>query len=504
MLTISEYIDKVYACWIGKNIGGTLGGPLEATRGYHEVSYYIHDLSKGVLPNDDLDLQLVWLNAAERYGKNVDAKLLGAYWQTMITAHWSEYGTGKANMKMGLTPPLSGGYHNNYKDSNGAFIRSEIWACLMPANPQMAVKYAYEDAIMDHADEGVYGEVFCAAIESAAFAENDLRELIKIGLSYIPEDCGVAKGIKTAIDCYDSGKDIKEARREILRTVPGYFGTFRGYEFAEPEDDIPDGAPGYDAPSNVALMTAALLYGEGDFDKTVCIAVSCGEDTDCTAATAASVFGIMYGTKAFDEKWTKPIGDEIKTISLDTTDAYFADIPKTLSELTNRVAKLMPTFMSEFISYDGDKIVIGGVDNLYNTCGHRRCFEVKYNFSQVLAKQPDTVTYSFPLLDFDVKYVGGVLIKNNEEKIIKISAIKHINRQQWLEFEWLMPDDLNIDCVTKSVYCEYVPDMDNYVCSAEFKISSENMTRTTYTPVVKIKSNLTGETMCIPVTLIRE
>ena len=68
-LTYKEYRDKVRACWLGKNIGGTLGAPFEGFRGVYDVSYYTHDLSSGVLPNDDLDLQLVWLNAAERYAK---------------------------------------------------------------------------------------------------------------------------------------------------------------------------------------------------------------------------------------------------------------------------------------------------------------------------------------------------------------------------------------------------------------------------------------------------
>ena len=67
-LTFKAYKDKVRACWLGKNIGGTLGAPFEGWRGVFDVDYYTHDLSAGVLPNDDLDLQLVWLNAAERYG----------------------------------------------------------------------------------------------------------------------------------------------------------------------------------------------------------------------------------------------------------------------------------------------------------------------------------------------------------------------------------------------------------------------------------------------------
>ena len=78
---------------------------------------------------------------------------------------------------------------NTYKNSNGCWIRSELWACLAPGHPEIATRYAFEDAIVDHANEGMYGEIFTAALQSAAFAESDREKLIDIGLSYIPEDC---------------------------------------------------------------------------------------------------------------------------------------------------------------------------------------------------------------------------------------------------------------------------------------------------------------------------
>lgn len=155
-LDFNTYRDKVRACWLGKNIGGTLGAPFEAVRGVLNVDYYTHDLSQGVLPNDDLDLQLIWLMAAEDYGTKLNSEVLGEYWLTFVTADWSEYGAGKGNMRAGLVPPVSGRYENPYGNSNGCFIRSEIWACLMPGHPELAVKYAFEDAIIDHTDEGVY------------------------------------------------------------------------------------------------------------------------------------------------------------------------------------------------------------------------------------------------------------------------------------------------------------------------------------------------------------
>jgi len=349
-LTYQEYKDKVRACWLGKNIGGTLGAPLECYRGVYELDYYIHDLSIGVLPNDDLDLQLVWLNAAEKYGKNLTADILGEYWLSYVVADWSEYGAGKNNMRYGLRPPISGWYKNHNKDSCGCFIRSEIWACLAPGHPEIAVRYAYEDAICDHSEEGMYGEIFCAALQSAAFVESDREKLIEVALSFIPKDCAIAKVAATVKECYESGLDWKEARKVVLQKFPGSFGMLKGYKDQEPEEDVPVGNLGYDAPSNIGIMMVGWYYGEGDFSKSICISAGCCEDGDCTAGSLGATLGIIYGTGLIEEKWLKPIGDEIKTVSIDMTKGCL-NIPETVTELTKRVIHLMPVFMHGNISY---------------------------------------------------------------------------------------------------------------------------------------------------------
>ena len=208
-MSIKEYRDKVLGCWMGKNIGGTLGAPLEGKRGVSDIDFYTQDLRGQALPNDDLDLQLVWLLAVEKYGRAVNASILGEYWLSFIVPNWSEYGMGKSNLRMGLVPPLSGWVNNLNRDSDGAFIRSELWACLAPGHPEIAVRYAYEDAIVDHSEEGVYGEIFCAAVQSAAFAEGDKKKLIDIGLSYIPQDCGIARGVRSVIASREQGLSWK-------------------------------------------------------------------------------------------------------------------------------------------------------------------------------------------------------------------------------------------------------------------------------------------------------
>ncbi len=348
-LDYRTYLDKVRACWLGKNVGGTLGGPFECMQGAVDLDFYTHDIAKGVLPNDDLDLQLVWLIAAEREGRKVNAETLANYWLTYIVPDWSEYGFGKRNLRAGLLPSVSGGYENDFRESNGCWIRSEIWACLAPGRPDIAVKYAYEDAIVDHWGEGVYAEIFCAALQSAAFVESDMEKLIEIGLSYIPKSCAMAGAIRYVQELVkDPSLDWKTARKKLLQKYTSSFG-LRPAPGQEMDPEIPTPIRGFDAPANVAIVVLAHYYSKGDFSRAVCIAAGCCEDADCTAGTIAALYGIRGGTACIDQKWLEPIGDEIKTISLDLTK--HGDC-KTVTELTARVARLMPTFMEDGVSYD--------------------------------------------------------------------------------------------------------------------------------------------------------
>ena len=74
--------DKIYACWLGKNIGGTLGTPYEGQRDMHDIQGFASKPGEP-LPNDDLDLQLVWLRAVTEWGPDaINSKLLGEYWLT--------------------------------------------------------------------------------------------------------------------------------------------------------------------------------------------------------------------------------------------------------------------------------------------------------------------------------------------------------------------------------------------------------------------------------------
>ena len=92
-LEFDIYRDKVRGCWAGKNIGGILGAPFEGKREINQIEFYQQDLTAGPPPNDDLDLQIVFLSAVERYGRQINASILGEYWLSYIIPNWVEYGT---------------------------------------------------------------------------------------------------------------------------------------------------------------------------------------------------------------------------------------------------------------------------------------------------------------------------------------------------------------------------------------------------------------------------
>lgn len=435
-----EFRDKVLACWLGKNIGGTLGAPMEWRRQVNNVTFYTQDLEGEPAPNDDLDVQLLWLIALEEKGIDLSAQTLAEYWTLYLTPHWSEYGTAKINMRSGLIPPFSGTMFNEFKDSCGCFLRSEIWACLAPGNPRLAARYAYQDGIIDHGNgEGTYAEVFCAALESAAFVIQDIPTLIDIALSYIPSDCGVAGAVRVSMDCYKTSKTWRVVRELILEKYRGkmFFGIREMISDEDYNRGFGDGQRGWDVPSNIGMILIGLLYGEGDFGNSICTAVNCGEDTDCTGATLGSLFGILHGTDGIPEKWIKPIGKKIKTACLNLGELgyYGGQLPADVDNLTDRTIRLAKRVIDQFDSKI--RVTDSPTDLASLTVGS---LKAGHETGEYYANRDASV------FKFDFFYVAadygteGPLAKDGVSKTIKIRIYNEYKVQANLSLHWYTPE----------------------------------------------------------------
>ena len=438
MLTTKEYRSKVLGCWMGKNIGGTLGAPFEWHRKVNNVSFYTQDLGGEPMPNDDLDIQLLWLIMLEEQGLNVNSALMADYWLQFVSPYWAEYGNAKVNMRAGIQPPYTGMRNNYFKHSCGAFIRTEIWACIAPGRPDIAARYAYDDASLDHGDgEGTHAAVFCAALEAAAFVESDINKLIDIGLSYIPAESGTAKAIACARESHKNGLTWLEARHKMLE---GYRGeAFYGNPWHCSQEDIDrgffDGEPGWDAPSNIGIIIIGLLYGGTDFSEALCTTVNCGEDTDCTAATLGSIYGILHGIEAIPEKWITPIGNSIKTACLNLGDlGYFGDmIPQNIDNLTDRTEAIMHKVAA-----------IHGLPVEVPPTTPKPVGDLMANWQTLEHVSKPAMRHVFPFFDVDLEYLSGVSVKPGEEAKVRLTIKNKYRIQLGLGINIYSPDGWEI------------------------------------------------------------
>ena len=278
---------KVLGAWLGKAVGGTLGQPWEGSRGPLALTYY-DPVPATMMPNDDLDLQVLWAcKLSCEWNGAISRKRFGEAWLKCIDFPFDEYGVAIRNLRNGIRPPFSGSYDNWFVDGMGAAIRSEIWACLAPGNPELAAKFAYQDACVDHSGNGMWAEVFLAAMESAAFVESDVRRIIEIGKSCIPSDCELRQGIEDAIRWFDEKPEFDYLFEKIM-------AKYRSDNFTDVKVNFP-------------IIVAGLLLGNGDFGRTICDAVNFGEDSDCTGATAGAIMGIL-NPDGIDDRWLAPIG----------------------------------------------------------------------------------------------------------------------------------------------------------------------------------------------------
>lgn len=416
-LNLNEFTEKVYGCWLGKNIGGTLGTPFEGKQKLLDVTDF-HSPSGKPLANDDLDLQLIWLKALEDRGPlGINEKVLGEYWINYIPPHWNEYGVGKSNMKAGILPPLCGDYENAWRNSNGAWIRSEVWACCTPGCPEIATKYAWYDACVDHGTgEGTYAELFTAAVESAAFILSDRDRLIKIGLSHIPADCRVSKSVRIALDGYARGFGWEKTRQLVL-------------------DDSKD-LGWFQAPANVAFFVIGWLYGEGDFKKSLLIATDCGDDTDCTAATLGSILGIVGGAKGIPADWKKFIGDDIVSVAIDRGSCF---VPRSCTELTEHVVRMSVQVLA---AYQAPVSITDKPTDLSDFDYSRLTASAVYK--KKLAGINNALCFDFIHTQVSLLYKTGISVHPNDTAELTVTLRNLLPDPRHLDISYILPDGFTL------------------------------------------------------------
>lgn len=272
------------------------------------LDYLTNEPRKGFGPDDDTSYQVIGLHALETYGPDLSCKQVGKEWVDHCPSWLPEYlaeGLALKRMKDGIAPPESG--EHRIGQAIGGQMKGEIWGLVCPGRPDLAAEYARRDGVVAHCRNGVYGEQFVAVMMSAAFHEKDVRKLIDLGLSHVPGDSEYAKVVREVIALHDRYPDWRDTRRELIAEYPNACD------------------PVY---ADAGVVTLALLYGDGDFDKTICIAARCGSDTDCDTATVGALMGCITGGKRIPAKWKSPIDDQFRCFAIGMENWRIPDLVK--------------------------------------------------------------------------------------------------------------------------------------------------------------------------------
>jgi len=333
-------------------------------------------------------------------------------------------------------------------------------------------------------------------MEAACFFETNIRKLIEIGLSYIPEDCAVARAVRHGAACADAGLNRREARKVMLDNWIGHIE----WHYISPEDEAAgykEGKMGWDVPSNLFIVAYSLVKCAGSFDDSILTAVSFGEDTDCTAGTIAAMYGLMYGVDCIDEKWITPIGRGIKTVSLDPF-RLGNRIPTTIDEMSERVEKLFVQAVAKFRL---------DIQFTPENAGPVPDFHAKDYFLNLYAEM-NTVKYEFPYMSVRLDYCGKPVLQVGVPKKIRLIVSNNsasISGDR-VQIHLYTQDEVQVLSGKDAVVFVSMAHLGSGTKAAEFTVQVEELTRPVYRFVAEFtfEENKKGMTHCVPFVLLNE
>lgn len=324
-ITEAELENKIKGAWAGKMIGVMQGIGME----FHAVGETFLDsipwtpqMIEGALGEDDIYGQLSFMATMEQNEglKTPVAKLAEEFALAQFNLCHANLQARK-NFLDGIMPPQSGSPEYNMHANDIDFqIESDFIGFINPGMPYSSALMADSiGRIMAYGD-GLYGGMFVSGMHALAFFETDAKVVVEKALKLIPAESDYAMAIQTVIDGYHESPDNWE---KTWMTIQEKWG--------EADVCVPYHPFNIDATINGAYIAMGLLYGENDMGKTIEIAIRCGQDTDCNAANAAAVLGIMQGYDSIEDNFKSHIPKMADKLFLHTSYSFNKAVSQTLS-----------------------------------------------------------------------------------------------------------------------------------------------------------------------------
>lgn len=324
--------DKIAGGWAGKMIGVTYGAPTEfkaKQKIYEDSIKWVPADIDGSLKQDDIYVQLTFLETMDKYGIDTPAKKFQEMFAKAGFPLWHANMQARKNYYDSIFAPASGRPNFNFHADDIDFqIEADYIGFMCPGMPQTVVEIADKIGHIMNFGDGVFGGIFVAALYSGSFFENDIQKIIENALRSIPQESDYYKIIQDVIKLHQQFPyNWKEAWKEL----DDKWGDV---------DICGAGSPSnIDAKLNGAYIVLGLLYGDGDILKTLEITTRCGQDSDCNPSNAMAVLGVIKGFSSLPKKMQEAVNTIGDSLFINTSYSFNSALNSTYKYALDLIAK---------------------------------------------------------------------------------------------------------------------------------------------------------------------
>jgi hypothetical protein len=297
-LTPDTLKDKIRGGWAGKMIGVSYGAPTE----FHVLGRinegpitWSPERVDNALNQDDLYVGMTLAETMDRLGFEATTEQYGEAFKDSQYELWHANAGARRLLNLGIKAPWSGHPKYNIHANDIDFqIEADFIGLMSPGLPRVSNRYCERVGRVMNYGDGLYGGMFISGMYAAAYVEHDPRTIVEQGLACLPPTSVYARVIRDVLTWSREQPDDWKATWKRIE------------ERWDRDDDCPEGAQqafNIDASLNGAYIALGLLYGRGDFGKTLEIAARAGQDSDCNPSTAGGILGVMSGYSAIPETW---------------------------------------------------------------------------------------------------------------------------------------------------------------------------------------------------------
>jgi hypothetical protein len=326
-LSKQELQDKIKGGWAGQAIGCTFGGPTEFRfRSAFIPDYQPIEWNEGLMKwwyenapglYDDIYMDLTFVEVFEKQGLDAPAEAFANAFANAEYSLWHANQAARYNILNGVMPPKSGHWlYNPHSDDIDFQIEADFAGLMSPGMANKAAAICDRIGHIMNYGDGWYGGVYVAAMYALAFISDDVNWVVEESLKVIPRESLYHQCMRDTIQWSKENPDdwkttwlkVQKKWGEDVGCPEGVFTTFN-----------------IDAKINSAWIILGLLYGQGDFTKTLSISTRAGDDSDCNPASAGGILATILGYEKIPAYWkqglgvVEPIDFKYTTMSLNDT-----------------------------------------------------------------------------------------------------------------------------------------------------------------------------------------